>query len=258
MFSASTSFLHSGILATLFAFLALATLLGALFPLVKSSRFQKAWLYRGWTLGSFLLVSILCGVGYMSLGSPNMPGHAFSDTVDASMNNLSTPQLLARVESRLVRYPDDSKGWHVLAPIYMSLNLFSKAEKAYGNLVRLGFDDANTLARYGEAHVLYHGGIVQPLAERVFHEVLQKNSMSPRALYYLGLAAAQDGKQTKAKQHWQGLLARAEPGTPWHAFLRHRLVLANQGNYGAVEKTPRVISTIAGKKTSNVRKNMPR
>ena len=46
---------------------------------------------------------------------------------------------------------------------------------------------------------------------------------NPRAQFYLGLAAEQDGRTGEAAERWQGLIAHAPADAPWIAYVREAL-----------------------------------
>ena len=88
----------------------------------------------------------------------------------------------------------------------MRLGRYEDAAKASEASLRLNGETPDRLARYGEALVDAAGGDVTPLARRQFEAALAKSPGLPLARFYLGLAAAEDGDDARAKDIWTTLL----------------------------------------------------
>jgi cytochrome c-type biogenesis protein CcmH len=170
------------------------------------------------------IVVVVPGVAlglYARLGSPNLPDQpilsrsadpAKSDDIDAA---------LAKVEAHLIAHPDDGLGFKVIAPVYMHLGRFDEAVKAYREALRLLGEDAPLRADYGEALTAAAGGIVTAQARAAFEMALPGDS--PKARYYLGLAAEQEGDKAKAIALYEKLAQDAPADAPWLGALRERL-----------------------------------
>jgi len=170
---------------------------------------------------------------YARIGSPNLPDQpilsraadpAKSDDIDAA---------LAKVEAHLIAHPDDGLGFKVIAPVYMHLGRFDDAAKAYGEALRLLGEDAPLRADYGEALTAAAGGIVTAQARAAFEQALAKQGDSPKARYYLGLAAEQEGDKAKAIALYEKLAEDAPGDAPWLGVLRERLAALKGAAAGA-------------------------
>ncbi|MGH6799348.1 MAG: tetratricopeptide repeat protein, partial [Roseiarcus sp.] len=62
-----------------------------------------------------------------------------------------------------------------------------------------------------------------PKAKAAFETATAEDPASPRPRFYLGLAAAQAGDNTSARDIWEKLLAQSPPDAPWAASLRENL-----------------------------------
>jgi len=65
--------------------------------------------------------------------------------------------------------------------------------------------------------------VVTAEAKVAFQRALARDVSEPKARYYLGLAAKQDGNAAAAVAIWRSLLADAPPGAPWSGFVREAL-----------------------------------
>ncbi|MFX4593141.1 hypothetical protein ABTB06_20310, partial [Acinetobacter baumannii] len=60
-------------------------------------------------------------------------------------------------------------------------------------------------------------------ARAEFERAFAQNADDPKAGYFLGLAAEQDGRTTDAASIWRGMLAKAAADAPWRPLLRSSL-----------------------------------
>lgn len=152
---------------------------------------------------------------YLSLGAPHLPDRPLAARLDASPSEQSLPELIARIEDHLARQPEDGRGWEVLAPVYMRLERFDDAARAWQNAVRLLGSTAVREAALGEAITAAEGGIVTAEARRAFERALAAEPGLPQARFYLALAKEQQGDGTAAVAEWRRLLAEAPEDAPW-------------------------------------------
>ncbi|MEN0088580.1 MAG: c-type cytochrome biogenesis protein CcmI [Pseudomonadota bacterium] len=120
--------------------------------------------------------------------------------------------LVAQVESRLLKNPDDVEGWAVLAPIYLRTGRFNNAADAFGNLARLSVDDeprrASLLANQAEALTMGAQGRVIPRAVNIAQGALSIDPDNPKASFLTVLATDQAGEPEAALAQWRGLVDR--------------------------------------------------
>jgi cytochrome c-type biogenesis protein CcmH len=66
-------------------------------------------------------------------------------------------------------------------------------------------------------------GVVTAEAKQAFDRALALDAADPKAGYFLGLAAEQDGRHAEAAAIWRAMLASAPPDAPWAEFVRSAL-----------------------------------
>jgi cytochrome c-type biogenesis protein CcmH len=76
----------------------------------------------------------------------------------------------------------------------------------------------------GEALVGAAQGIVTADAVKAFERAVELDTREPKARFFLGLAAEQDGRPAEAAQRWRALLGDAPPDAGWTEFVREALV----------------------------------
>ena len=159
---------------------------------------------------------------YLALGFPGLPDQPLAARA-MGPENRSIAALVAQVEDRLERNPQDGRGWEVLAPVYMRLGRFDDAVKARRNAVRLLGASPTREADLGEALVAAANGVVTAEAKTAFDRALALDARDPRAKFFAGLAAQQDGKDAEAAAIWRDLLAHAPADAPWANMVRQSL-----------------------------------
>jgi cytochrome c-type biogenesis protein CcmH len=159
---------------------------------------------------------------YLALGFPALPDQPLAARTTGPENR-SIAALVAQVEDRLERNPQDGRGWEVLGPVYMRLGRFDDAVKARRNALRLLGASAAREGDLGEALVAAANGVVTADAKNAFDRALTLDAHDPRAKFFTGVAAQQDGKNAEAAAIWRELLAKAPADAPWAHVVRESL-----------------------------------
>jgi cytochrome c-type biogenesis protein CcmH len=179
---------------------------------------------RGAVVVIFLVVPAVTFGLYARFGSPNLPDQPILARAADFANTGDLGAALAKIEAHLIADPNDGRGFAVVAPVYMRLSRFDEAAKAYEAALRLQGDDARMRADYGEALTAAAGGVVTAQARAAFEQALAKQGDLPKARYYIGLAAEQDGDKPKAIALYRKLLDDAPASARWRAIVRGRLI----------------------------------
>jgi len=172
---------------------------------------------------------------------PEPPASAAGPSADdlAAAANLSPEErakmvrgMVERLAARLEAQPDDLQGWLRLGRAYEVLKESEKAAAAYEHASALAPGDATILAR--EVDALMAGRApTDPVPEAAIAVLKRLETLKPdepRALWYLGLAAAQAHRPEEAKARWQKLLAQLPPGSPEHKTVAAALATISGGN----------------------------
>lgn len=172
---------------------------------------------------ALLGVPLLAGGLYLSLGSPLYPPQPLAQRLEAQPNPSDIAILIRKVESHLEANPNDGRGYEVVAPIYARIGRLDDAARAWANAIRLLGPSAQRETGLGEALTAQAGGVVTAEAKAAFEAALAADPQDPKAQYFLGLAAEQDGQKEQAAARWSALVAQSPPDAPWLGLLREAL-----------------------------------
>ncbi|MEP9368085.1 c-type cytochrome biogenesis protein CcmI [Xanthobacter sp. VNH20] len=166
----------------------------------------------------------LAAVGlYALLGTPGLPGAPLAARLAAPPDRTDVAILVRKVEDHLAANPRDGQGYEILAPVYLRLGRVDDAVRAYAQAIQYLGDTSERRAALGEALVVQANGVVTKDAAATFQAALALDPTSPRARYFLGLAAEQDGRKADATAIWTKLVQDSPPNAPWLGLVRTAL-----------------------------------
>lgn len=173
---------------------------------------------------------------YMPLGSPRLQDFPLAQRERGSGSGVaqSLENLVVQVEQHLEKNPTDGRGWNVLAPVLERLGRFDDAVRAYRNSLTYNGESAERRSDLGEALSAAAGGVVTAEAKAEFERAHALNADDPKANYFLGLAAEQDGRKDDAANIWRALLAKAPADAPWRSLVQSSLARIGGGTMPAL------------------------
>jgi cytochrome c-type biogenesis protein CcmH len=160
---------------------------------------------------------------YLALGSPRLGDFPLASRTGTADVNQPLDNMVAQVEAHLEKNPSDGRGWTVLAPVLARLGRYDDAVRAYRNAITHAGDSAERRSDLGEALAGGAGGVVTADAKAEFERAVAQNASDPKANYFLGLAAEQDGRKADAAAIWRGMLAKAPADAPWRPLIEAAL-----------------------------------
>jgi cytochrome c-type biogenesis protein CcmH len=116
--------------------------------------------------------------------------------------------MVDRLADRLKENPNDLQGWLRLGRAYTVLDQNDKAADAFAHAATIDPDDPEILSQEVNALMAHHKpSEAIPEGTRALLKKLEAlDANDPRALWYLGLAAAQDRHLDEAKTYWRRLV----------------------------------------------------
>lgn len=179
------------------------------------------------------LLPVAAFLAYQFLGAPQLAERermvADRPADPAALADLSPEQraevetMVARLAERADANPDELELWLRLGRAYGVLGRPAQAVEAWREALRVSNNRPDVAAAYGESLVMLHEGEVVEAARQAFAGALAAEPREPRARYYLGLAAAQDGDWPLALERWTALAEDSTPDAPWLPGLRQRI-----------------------------------
>jgi cytochrome c-type biogenesis protein CcmH len=124
----------------------------------------------------------------------------------------SMDQVVAQLQARLAKQPNDAEGWRMLGRSYLITGNAPKAAEAYERAASLSsIKDPELQLDLAEALVLGGDPAAQARAKAIIAEALAADPNSQKALWYDGLLAAQAGDKATAEKDWRKLLEQNPP-----------------------------------------------
>ncbi|MGD0634359.1 MAG: c-type cytochrome biogenesis protein CcmI [Beijerinckiaceae bacterium] len=176
---------------------------------------SSPWTVRLVSLAALLFVPVMALALYSKIGEPGLRDLPLEARLNGPAGKMDLAIAVAKIERHLADAPNDGRGYEVLAPTYMRMGRPDDAVRAYAKVIELLGPSAERYAGLGEAQVYAGSGVVTAEAKRSFDQALALDANAPRGLFYLGLAAEQDGDKAKALELWQKLVAVSPPNAPW-------------------------------------------
>ena len=184
---------------------------------------DRTWLSGG--LPALLLCLVIPGLAlviYDHLGSPGLPGEPFAAR-EGRPDNGQQDQIITQLKQRLASNPGDTDGWTLLGNLYARMGRWAEAGAAYRDALSADGQHQEALLGMAESLVALAQGLVVPEARLIFAGILEKDPKQPSALYYAGLALAQDGRLEDAYELWSNLIGAAPPQAPWLPLVQRQL-----------------------------------
>jgi cytochrome c-type biogenesis protein CcmH len=181
------------------------------------------WRRRAAAIAAVVLLPLVAAILYLALGSPQLPGQPLEARLRAVHQDTSIANLVSKVEAHLERNPDDARGYEVLAPVYLRLGRFADAVNARRKVLILSGENAERQSDLGEALTVAAKGIVTADAKSTFERSLVLDPDQPRARFYIGMAAEQDGDRAQAAAIWRDMISKAPADAPWLPIVRDAL-----------------------------------
>jgi cytochrome c-type biogenesis protein CcmH len=181
------------------------------------------WRRRAAAVAGLVLLPAGAIALYLALGSPQLPGEPLQARLRALHSDRSIASLVAQVEQHLAQNPNDARGYAVLAPVYLQTGRLQDAVNARRKVLALGGETADRQADLGEALTAAANGIVTADAKGAFERAVALEAGEPKARFFLGIAAQQDGDRAKAAAIWQDMLKSAPADAPWVTTVQRAL-----------------------------------
>ncbi|MHB0984270.1 MAG: c-type cytochrome biogenesis protein CcmI [Sulfuricella sp.] len=150
---------------------------------------------------------------YMGLGNPNalVVPRPEAPAAMVQQGQHETAPMIASLEAKLKKNPDDAAGWYMLARSYSVTRQFGEAARAYAKLRELLPEDSRLLADYADVLAMTQGGNLQGKPLELINQALKLNENDEKALNLAGSAAYESRNFAQAAYYWRRLLKLLPP-----------------------------------------------
>ncbi len=166
---------------------------------------------------------------YGQVGSPGLPGQPLAqrDTRAVEERRQAMASELAELEAMAAESPpEDPTFWLALGQLRSEMRGPRAAGEAYQAGLERFPEHAMLRSALGESLVGQAEGTVTPAARGLFREALDRAPGQPLALYYLGLAASQEGDDVEALERWGQMLWQAPADAAWREMVENQFRMA--------------------------------
>jgi cytochrome c-type biogenesis protein CcmH len=189
----------------------------------KKSKKAKQESRQGWVVGLVTLGALLplTSAGLYALGQRHTLSYLYNSQ---TLSNPSIPpmalEMVARLEKRLAEQPSDAAGWRQLGRAYSVMGKMDGANVAYDRAYQLNSNDPELISEY--AAFLYNQNPQNTTgrAFTLYSQLLKLQPENQNAMWFLGIAAFQQGKYKQALGLWERLLVAMPPGSQEAEHLR--------------------------------------
>ena len=196
----------------------------------------------GWTPGRIaLIVAAVLALAAIGVSIWRAGGGADETSVATAPPDTaaSVDEVIADLEAKLQRDPDDAESWRMLGWSYFETGQFAESATAMKRATSLDPDNAEYWSMLGEALVMTSNGEQVPDdAAAAFRKALEIDGEDPRARYFLAVQKDISGDHRGAIADWFALLEDTPADAPY------------------AEDVRRVISQVADKEGIDVAKRL--
>lgn len=201
-------------------------------PLLKGKTF---WQPAGLAL-IFLVPAASLWI-YQAVGTPEAIGLNPSPRSTSMTHTEEMPDMDAMISGlqvRLAQNPEDVEGWMLLARTYRSMQRFPEAVEALEKAHEVAPDDPFVMVELAEALIFTSpNGQIGENSLSLLQRALVLDPTQQKALWLLGVAAAQVGEFEYAIEQWEALLQMVEPGSQVAQSVQSQIEEARMAMSGA-------------------------
>jgi cytochrome c-type biogenesis protein CcmH len=182
---------------------------------------------------------------YQQFGTPEAleltprPARQVAANEGHSPDSAEMDGMIAGLRARLEQDPDSLDGWMLLARTYKATQQFPEALEALQNASRIAPENPAVMVELVETRIFMTAdGRITPEMTAALQQALSIQPDLQKALWLLGIAAAQDGNNERAIGYWETLLEQIEPGSSVAATVQSQIDAIRSGEGMSVGNAP--------------------
>lgn len=159
---------------------------------------------------------------YLGIGTPQAPEFlqiVARERAQEAAQRAELAHLVALVEQRLTKEPDDGEGWALIAAAEVRLGKLDEGRRDLAKARELlpPAPAAEAMARFGDALIRQFRGQYIDEVKQLATEAVTLDPQNGRARMLLAIAAMQGGDPQGAREVWEKTVAELPPDSPWVA-----------------------------------------
>lgn len=178
---------------------------------------------RGVALIALIVLPAVALLFYARIGEPDLPGQPLAMRNLAPVASGSLGELVAKVEAHLEKNPGDGEGLGGAGAGLDAAGAFRRRGARLSQCHRHAGRKCIAPRRSWRSHERDANGVITAQAKTEFERAVALNVTEPKAQYFLGIAARQDGRSNDAIAIWDKMIADAPTGAPWLMSVRKAL-----------------------------------
>lgn len=156
-------------------------------------------------------IPVLAIAIYVAVGNPDALLMSRAEAPAAEQGQHDAAPMIAALEAKLKKNPDDATGWYMLARSYATTGKYPEAARALEKVAALLPDDSRVLADYADVLAMTQNGNLQGKPLDLINKALSLNANDEKALNLAGTAAYESGNFAQAAMYWRRLLKLVPP-----------------------------------------------
>lgn len=154
---------------------------------------------------------------YAVMGSPEIPGVAFSERTAERQEAAQIADLTSQLYDRLRNDPEGgpSEGWMLLGQTYSRMGRFADAAEAFSVVAKRPEATSAVFSILAEALISAEQGVVTPAAETAIERAMELDPSNPAAVFYRAVELRRKGDITQAHDLLVSRLNNADSFYPW-------------------------------------------
>jgi cytochrome c-type biogenesis protein CcmH len=203
---------------------------------------------RGPLLAGLAAIAVMSLGLYALLGSPDLPAQPLAERPEIAAQSMDLAEAVTRIEARLTEFPEELRGWEVVAPAYIELGRFADAANAYRQILALSGPTADLQTDLAEALLLDANGNGSAEAMDLLRSAAEGDAAHARSRLYLAAELMRAERYDDAATYWQQAVDLATGDEPWLSAAQQGLAVAqNDGvDAGAQQQTEMIQGMVGG------------
>ncbi len=208
-------------------------------------RMLGMWVLLMMPLAGLLLYQQVGNPGALNVQPVPPQQHANQQSLPPEQQQMDA--MIDGLQQRLTENPDDPDGWVMLGRSLKTMQRFAQAQVALSKANDQIPGNAQIMVELAEANLYLSGSSeISSSVREMLETALEIDPQQQKALWLLGMVAAQSGDNESAVAHWQRLLELVDPNSEAAKTINQQIAVALTGTSQAVAELEIPLSITLG------------